>query len=217
MKYAMVFILLFVAANAVAQTGQSNKKKHPVGFGIKAGYNYTSVTNISSVNGSNRSGFHAGILYSPGTRDEANLTGSGELLFSRQGYSFKTSATTGKVNLDYLLLPTFTNFKFGDFFKLQLGLQAAYLLNAKADSSKPATSSNTYNKMVEYYNRFEFGISGGLELNPAAGFIIGVRYTIGLTNMNKQTPPGAIPPFLPGLSNINFRNNIVQLYTGYKF
>lgn len=218
MKYCMVFILLFFSVTAIAQKKKPKKKSHSTGIGIKGGYNYVNVTNITSVNGNNRSGFHAGIFYSPGTKDEGGFTGSGELLFSRQGYSYKTATNTGKVNLDYLLLPAFTNFKFGDFFKLQLGLQTAYLLNAKTDSSKPATSSTAYNKIIEHYNRFEFALAGGLELGPIEGFIIGARYTIGLNAFNKEQPSNTTaPPFLPQISSASLKNNIVQVYAGYRF
>lgn len=212
----MVFLLFLFSISATAQ--HKKQKKNKATFGIKGGYNYVNVTNITAVNGNNQSGFHAGIFYSPSTRDEANFTGSGELLFSRQGYSFKTATNTGKVNLDYLLFPAFTNFEFGKFFKLQLGLQTAYLLNAKADSSKPASSSSTYNKMVEYFNRLEFSLAGGVEITPVPGFIVGARYTIGLTTVNKDHPFNTIiPSFIPQTSGINLKNNIVQVYAGFKF
>ena len=69
-------------------------------IGIKAGLNFANVSKASSINSSSRSGFHAGILLAPASKKI--ISSRTELIFSRQGYDYKSSTNTGNVNLDYI-------------------------------------------------------------------------------------------------------------------
>ena len=69
-------------------------------FGIKAGVNFAKVSNASSINSSNKSGFNVGLFLAPPSKKI--LSSRTELVFSRQGYDYKTSSNTGNVNLDYI-------------------------------------------------------------------------------------------------------------------
>jgi hypothetical protein len=102
------------------------------------------------------------------------------------------------------------------FIQLQLGMQIAFLLNAKADSSKAASSGNPYSKVIDYYNKFDYGATGGVEIHPFKGILIGGRYNIGLGNLYKMTATDMTgqPSFIP---NVNVKNNVVQIFAGYKF
>src|SRR5436305_8072528 len=72
---------------------------------VKAGLNFTDVTNVSSVNHHSSSGFNVGVFY---TTPYTSIIGSKtELVFSRQGYNYETNSVTGNVNLDYIMLPTY--------------------------------------------------------------------------------------------------------------
>src|SRR5258708_23292478 len=83
------------------KASQTPKQHHSIGIGIKAGLNFANVTNASSVNGSSKTGFHAGIFLAPETHSV--LGSRTELLFSRNGYKYKSSTADGSVNLDYIL------------------------------------------------------------------------------------------------------------------
>ena len=72
-------------------------------FGIKAGLNFAKVTKASNINGDNTAGFHAGVFLAPKTKTVLGFRS--ELIYSRQGYDFKSGTTTGSVKLDYILLP----------------------------------------------------------------------------------------------------------------
>ena len=61
----------------------------------------------------------------------------------------------------------------------------ALLINAKADSSKPA-SGTPYGKVMDYYNRIDYGLAGGIEINPVKGLIIGGRYNLSLGKVYKE-------------------------------
>jgi hypothetical protein len=105
------------------------------------------------------------------------------------------------------------------FVQIQIGTQIGYLLSAKSDSNKVSTGNVQADKALDYYNRVDFGFSGGLEVRPFMGIIVGARYNLSVTNLYKipdntsQTPPS----FVPSTSDLNFKNNLVQVYVGYRF
>src|SRR5215469_6952323 len=92
-----------------------------MGIGIKAGVNFANVTKASQVNADNTTGFMAGIFLAP--QSKGIISSRTELLFSRQGYDFKTGTSTGNVNLDYILLPQLMSINITKFFSIQLGAQ----------------------------------------------------------------------------------------------
>src|SRR5450432_4693929 len=118
-------------------------------FGVKAGLNFANVTNASSINNSSRSGFHVGILL--GGSSKKILSSRTELIFSRQGYDYKSGTNTGNVNLDYIMLPQYMSINITKYFSIQFGGQMAFLLNAKADSSNNTGSNNPYSGIMKYY------------------------------------------------------------------
>ena len=199
---------IFLFTNVFAQSKNSKIKTR---FGIKAGYNYINTTGISSIDGSNASGFHAGVFAS-GVDENIKLTS--DLLFSKQGYKYKS----GKVNMYYLTTTeTADFFVVEDVLKLQIGLQLGYLLSAKADSSG-TSFNNATKKPTEYFNRFSFGIAGGAEFISESGIVIGIRYTVGINNiMKKQGTTIPVPAFLPSSSDASIKSNVFQLYAGFRF
>src|SRR5664279_2557699 len=158
-------------------------------LGIKAGLNFTDVTNVSSVNNQSSSGFNVGIFYTtPYTRVIGSKT---ELVFSRHGYNYETGAVTGKVNLDYIMLPTYMCINITKYFQIQLGMQFGYLMNANADSvnKNSGGSSGSLNGALNYYNRFSYSLGGGVEVHPFKGMLVGARLNVSLTNLYKLPDP----------------------------
>jgi outer membrane protein with beta-barrel domain len=185
-------------------------------FGIKAGINFANVTNASDINGDNTTGFLAGIFLAPPSK--GIISSRTELLYSRQGYNYKTGTNTGTVNLDYIMLPQLMSINITKFFSIQAGAQIAFLINAKADSSNDgSTSSNPYGAIMDYYNKFDYGFAAGIEVHPFKGLLIGARYNISLGNLYKDPssyPPGTPPSFIPP---VDVKNNVVQLFAGWIF
>ena len=139
-----------------------------------------------------------------------------EFIFSKQGYNFANASTTGKVNLNYLLLPQLFVINITRFFEIHAGFQMAFLLNATADSSKPASANNPYASIMDYYNRFDYGVCGGVEIKPFRRLFIGARYNISLNNLYKMPEDGGsmastVPPFVPSSGDVNFKNNVIQV------
>lgn len=178
--------------------------------GLKAGINFANVTKAANINNSSRSGFHLGVFLSPSSK---SIIGSRtELIFSRQGYNYKSGTNTGNVNLDYIMLPQFMAINITKYFQIQLGGQMAYLLNAKVDSSNG--TSNSGNKIMDMYNRFDFGYGGGIEIHPVKGLLVGARMNISLGNLYKEPEPGQQPSFIP---SVDVKNNVFQLFAGWRF
>jgi len=190
-----------------------------LGIGIKAGLNFANVTNASEVNASHQSGFMGGLFLAP--KSKGIISSRTELLYSRQGYSYGSNSNTGNVNLDYLLIPQLMSINITKFVSIQLGAQMAFLLNAKADSSTSSgsSSSSPYGNLIDYYNKFDYGFCGGIEIHPVLGLLVGARYNISLGNLYKDPSEfptnGTTPPsFIP---SVDVKNNVVQIFAGWIF
>ncbi|HWN88542.1 MAG TPA: porin family protein [Chitinophagaceae bacterium] len=184
-------------------------------IGIKAGINFSNVTKASDISNSNTAGFHAGLFLSPATKGVMGYRT--ELLFSQQGYNYKTGTNTGNVNLNYLILPQYMTINITKYFQLQLGGQIAFLLNAKADSSNTSNANNPYGEMMDYYNKFDYGYGGGIEVHPIKGLLLGARVNISLSSLYKDmgsSTPGTPPSFIP---EVDVKNNLFQIFAGWQF
>ena len=111
------------------------------------------------------------------------------------------------MNLDYLLLPQLITLNFGKKIQLHAGGQAAFLLNAKVDS----TGGSSEGSLFDYFNRFDYGLVAGGEISPISGFFVGSRINVSFNSVSKE---GNRPNFIPG---INAKNNVVQVYAGWRF
>lgn len=167
------FILFILAAPALLHSSAQ--------VGLKAGLNFANISNASSINNSSRTGFHVGAFLAPPSK--SIISSRTELIFSRQGYNYKSGTNTGNVNLDYIMLPQYMSINITKYFSIQLGGQMAYLLNAKADSAVNGGSSNPYGGIMNLYNRFDYGYGGGVEIHPVSGLLIGARVNISLGNL----------------------------------
>ena len=113
MKKLLTVLIIFIPCSIYAQ------------LGIKVGFNFANVTKASSINNSSHSGFNIGIFLAPSYKKI--LSSKTELVFSRQGYNYKTNTNTGKVNLDYIMLPQYLCINITKYFQIHVGAQMAYL------------------------------------------------------------------------------------------
>lgn len=182
--------------------------------GLRAGFNFANVTKAASINNSSRSGFHAGLILAPSSKKI--ISSQTELIFSRQGYDYKSNTNTGNVNLDYVMMPQLMSINITKYFSILVGGHMAFLLNAKVDSSNSGTGgSGGMNKIMDLYNRFDYGYGGGIEIHPVSGLLIGARVNISLGNLYSMDYSSGTPPsFIP---KIDVKNNVFQIYAGWKF
>ena len=204
MKRILITILLSIPCGLFAQ------------IGLKAGLNFANVSNASSINNSSRSGFHAGLLLAP--RSKKILGSRTELIYSRQGYDYKNGTSTGSVNLDYIMMPQYMTINITKYFQIQIGGQMAFLINAKVDSSNNMSTGNAqFDKAMSFYNRFDYGYGGGIEVHPVAGLLIGARINISLGSLYKDAESSAAagnPSFVP---KVDVKNNLFQIFAGWIF
>lgn len=213
MKPYLIIVCLLSCLCSVSSFAQ---KKN---FGVKAGVNFVNVKNLKSIsdaNSSGKTGFMAGAYFAPETK---GLIGyRSEIIFSRQGYDFKTTSATGDVMMDYVMLPQLMIIKISKKFQLQAGGQISFLVSAKADSvsssSRPATAKNA----MDYFNKINYGAAGGLEVRPVAGLIIGSRYNMFFGSLNEQmsSAGSGLPSFIP-TDGKKLKNGLLQFYIGYQF
>lgn len=208
---AVSLLFSFASQNIFAQKKSS---KQLIGLGIKGGLNFANVTNAKSISSSNKTGFVVGAFFAPPSK--SIISSRTELLFSRQGYDWKSSSNTGSVNLNYLILPQLMGINITKYVQLQVGAQMAYLLNAKADSSGASTGNPQVDKIMDMYNRFDYGAAGGIEIYPIPNLLIGARLNISFAKMYKEpTDPQAMQPsFFP---SVDAKNNVLQLFLGFRF
>ena len=200
-------------------TAPEKKPAKSLGLGIKVGLNFTNITSASDVSNSSETGYQVGLFLDPSS--QSILGSRTELVYSHQAYNWSTGQTTGKTYLDYIMLAQLMAINITHFVQIQVGTQFGYLLNAKTDSNKTSTGNAQADQLLDYYNRFDFGFSGGIEVRPFMGILVGARYNFSLTNLYKipsTTGSGTEPPsFIPSTSDLNFKNNLLQIYVGYRF
>lgn len=200
MKKLILYVLLILPYSLIAQ------------IGIKGGLNFANVTKASSINNSSRTGFHAGILLAPPSKGIFGFRT--ELTYSKQGYDYKSGTNTGTVDLDYIMSSNLTCINITKYFQIQFGAQMAYLLNAKVDSTTATSSGNPQvDKIMDLYNRFDYGFAGGIEIHPVGGLLIGARANISLASLYKDAQSGQMPSF----SSIDIKNNVFQIFAGWRF
>lgn len=212
-----ILLLTLVLLNSIVFSQQGTAKNQGIGLGAKAGLNFANITKASDIGGSSRTGFMAGIFLAPPSKKI--ISSRTELIFSRQGYNFKTGSNTGSVDLNYIVLPQLMGINITRFIQIQVGAQMAYLLNAKADSSQPASGSNMYAPLMDYFNRFDYGAAAGLEIYPVKNLLVGARFNISFANLYKDVASGGTgnntpPSFIP---KVDAKNNVVMIFAGFRF
>ncbi|RYF80326.1 MAG: PorT family protein, partial [Chitinophagaceae bacterium] len=165
MKKIVLLLLLFICAETVSAQRLGNYKPDEEyddfdpntnlkGFGVKAGLNFSNVFGLSDINTGNRTGFHVGGLYKKPLLSW--MAFQPELLFSRRAFYFVGPASPERnyVQMDYLDAPMMFYFYPLDNVTLHAGPQGSLLLGIKENKNKIST---------EGFNRFEFGVAGGIE------------------------------------------------------
>jgi hypothetical protein len=179
-------------------------------FGIKAGLNFANVSKAADINNSSKSGFHAGVFLAPPSKKI--LSYRSEYIYSRQGYNYKTETNTGNVNLDYIQTSQLMSINISKYFSLLFGAQSSYLISANVDSSNNS-GSGSEKKIMDLYNRIDYGYAVGAEVHPFMGLTIGAKYNVSLAKIYKSVQSMQAPSF----TSEDAKNNVIQLYVGWRF
>lgn len=168
MKFKSLIILLLLSTTVFSQDDESS-------FGIKAGYNLSSLKD-SSVD--SRNGFHVGFYGEHKISEHASF--QPELLYSQLGFKDGANSTT---KLDYIQIPLmFKGYVLKPLY-IELGPQFSFNINKKEETNfLLGTQTETSTP-----NTFEWGINGGIGLSISPGFTIGLRYYSGLSEVYEET------------------------------
>ena len=182
-------------------------------IGIKGGLNFAQISKSSDINSSSKSGFHIGLIL--GAASKKIISHRMELLYSKQGYDYKNGTKSGDVNLDYIQMGQLLSINITKYISLMFGAQTAYLISARVDSSNGASSTGNAqaDKILDLYNRIDYGYALGAEVHPIAGLIIGVRYNVSLAKVYKDIQSFQRPSF----TSADAKNNLLQIFAGWRF
>jgi len=186
------------------------------GKNIVVGF-HTGLTIARAINSSGdiisrpTSGLMAGLYYQHGLRLFGGRT---ELNYSRQGFQYNSNGSQGHIKNDYLSLVTMTTLTVAHRAQFQFGTQEGFLVNSQDSQGNSAGKATPLNA----FNRFDFGLTAGVEAYPYLGTVIGFRYNLGLTNLVRR-PDNSLATYIPFYqiaNSYNVRNGVFQIYVAYQ-
>jgi len=215
-KLSVLFTATLLAAGMTvsAQEQQTVTEDAPKAkFGIKGGYNLTTLYSSDVSTDHMKSGFNAGVYAKlPVTK---GFSIQPEVLYSLKGAkadydNFVQGSGEYRFNLGYIEVPVLAVVNLAPNFSLQAGGYAAYLVNAKVKNvDDQGTIQGTTDLSADDFKRFDFGLVGGAAFD-IQNFTLGARYNYGLTQIGKS---GSLAGDLAG----NSKNAGFSFYVGFGF
>lgn len=176
---------------AISIFGLTTAQAQNVEFGAKIGANFSSIygdtaNDIEMITSVINFGVYSEISINE------KFSFQPELMYSIQGYSVGDDI----VSLNYLNVPLMGKYHLTKKLSFEAGPQIGFLLSAKNENIDVKDS----------FKSIDFGANLGLEYKLDNGLNFGVRYNVGLSNIND----------VQGSSD-KFRNGVAQLTIGYSF
>jgi len=211
-KTILLGLLLIATATGFSQSQPALKKVTKTHFGIKGGLNFSNVNDaINFASYKSKEGFMLGGFMGAGS-SKSGMGFRTELIFTHQYLSVQNgSSKPSTINSDYISIPHLTTFSIAKVVQLQAGGQMSILINAKQNEGSVGQS------IADFYNKVKYGITGGVEVHPFKGLIIGGRYSVDVTNACKTSNASAMMPYPFNLSTANLKGGLFQFSVGYIF
>ncbi len=169
--YIFAIVAIMLTLNVYAQ---------PANIGIKGGLNIYNINNNNNTDYDSKAGFNIGLLSHIHLAKQLAL--QPEIFYSGQGAKFKSGGTETKINLDYINVPILFQYMFDNGFRLQVGPQLGFLVNAKAKTGNITVDIKDNLKTVD------LGLSiGAGYIHAPSGFGVDARYNLGLSNINENS------------------------------
>ena len=174
----LVILLLF--------TRGTKGKEH--NLGVKGGLNLAWTERPGSYSfPDSRIGFHVGTY---GTCMLHNAIGLQlEILYSQQGERRNTLTSTITDHINYINIPLLYKYHFPHGFRIYVGPQVGFLVNAKTKIA-PHTDSSGVNmrrsNTTEDYQKIDAGLVVGIEHMLNAGLTINARYNVGVMGIYRR-------------------------------
>lgn len=179
---AIMALALFLSFNAFSQK---------VGFGVKGGFNLSTISDYSNQDDL-KYGFQTGAYAIFKTSEKVAL--QSELMYSRQGRKVGGSNT---VRYNYLNLPILVRVSPFKHFNIQAGPQVGLLASAKSKRNGYKTDASSH------LRTFDFSLTGGVGISGKK-VDIDFRYIHGAISTYK------------GVNGDNFANRVFQISIGYR-
>jgi hypothetical protein len=194
-KIILMVVMVFTFGFVNAQ------EKADMAFGVKGGLNISTITNadVDGVNTKSLVGFHVGFFGEFMISNKFAI--QPEVLYSAQGTELEFEGISGDLKLDYITIPVMAKYYVADAFSLELGPQIGFLVSAKAKSDGESEDVKDELKSTDVSLNF------GLGYDITQNFMIGARYSLGLTRLQDELIPG----------EDESKNSVFQISVGYKF
>lgn len=178
----LIFIgILFFSFSAV--------QAQEMGFGIKGGLNFATLTGDDIDEADSRTGFHLGLIAEFGLSESFAI--QPEILYSAQGA--KDGDMTWK--LDYLTIPVMAKYYATDAFSIEAGPYIGFNTTSEWDMDGETLD------LKDETESTDFGIGLGLGYELPMGVFFQARYALGLSDI---------------MSDADAKNSVFQLSVGYK-
>ncbi len=212
MKKIQILLLTVISlASLQAAYGQVQ-----IGIGLKGGLNFASLNGVTSPSAafSNSTGYHAGAYF---LFKFTKIGIQPEIIFSKQGHSFKTGTTNYTDNIDYINIPVMLKLYLAGGFNLQAGPQFGFVSKATGNVINTATGTITSGQDIKsFLQTTDVSVGVGLGWDLPFGLNLGARYNIGVADINKYTG-GTIPGGVAtSLGTSSAKNQVFQLSVGYR-
>ena len=204
--------ILTVITTSLFHTAQAQVSAEP-SVGVKGGVNFSNMY-VEDVDDENmlvgfNIGLYANMPVSSGVsfQPEFNFTTKG----SEVTYSNIFDSGTRKFTLSYLEAPVLLKANISENFNLHFGPYFAFLLDSKIKNVSSDGSSTFTDLDEDDFNRFDFGLSGGIGFD-FKDIGIGLRYNYGLTTVGKEQEIGGTT-----YNALDAKNSNANLYIALKF
>lgn len=164
-----------ILITAIAVFGFSFANAQETKFGVKAGMNLSNITGDNTDENDMKVGFHAGAFVNIGVSDKFSV--QPEILYSMQG----AKDNDGSLDLSYLNIPIMARYLIAEKFSLEAGPQIGILMSAKSKSDGGGDVD-----VKDFLNTTDIGIGVGAAYDITENIGVGLRYTLGVSNINKE-------------------------------
>ena len=214
-------VVLVACALGIIQSAIAQKI---VEVGAKGGLNYSNQ-NLSKDGRLYSTYYHAGVGYHVGGYVLIKLKAISiqpELLYSNQNQYFTTPNYSNlKTTLNYINIPVMFKYYPTGSLNIQVGPQFGFLASSKGDLNQIQNGNFAGQPVLNqdlssYLKSTDFSIAFGAGINLPLNLNLTVRYTIGITDVNKNSGGANFPGGLePSFSTAYTRNQVFQASIGY--
>ncbi len=171
-------------------------------FGVKAGLNLsTQKVDNPMANYTMRPGFNGGVLFYFGF---PNFVLQPEVIFSIQGSNIKFNDEKLYTVFSYVSIPVMFKYVLKQGISFELGPQIGFLLCNKSNYHPITNQKFDEQYYTTAYKTTDFLISFGVGYESKKNWMVGVRYSLGLTSINNYE---GIP---------DTKNRVLSINVGYK-